>query len=155
MKIAFSVVSLLLIAFAKFCSAAVEGAGWLSSSTLEVRAQTPQEEIKERNFFEVSFSKFDDARRRLDSVPFSTVGNAAIDFFGQRNFRCEEGRQAYLVRAIYANGSTGKYYVRRYGSSLLITHASLGEASAVKQSALVVCLDFEPTAVYGEINGAL
>lgn len=128
---------------------------WLSPPAQGFRTQVPIEDVNSSDFFEVALSKFETAKNRLGSTAFLMIGNAAIDHFGQRNFRCGEGKQAYLVRAIYMNGSTGQYHVKRYGSSLLVTHGSLGVASGEKRSALVVCLNFEPVAVYGEIEGLL
>lgn len=105
-------------------------------------------------FFEVAASKEGTAEYWLKDRDVRSQTNADVKFFGQRNFGCAAPKELYLVRAEYENGGTGSFMLTRYGSNLLVAHGSLGPASGVRRSALIVCLDFRPTAV-SEISGAL
>ena len=128
---------------------------WLEPITLDAQTAQPSRDIAASDFFEIAASKKHAAEEMLKSSAAVSVGGAEIDYFGQRNFRCTEGKNPYLVRASFMNGATGDFVVKRFGTSLLIGHGSLGAATAIERTALVVCLDFQPSAVYSSISGAM
>jgi hypothetical protein len=58
-------------------------------------------------------------------------------------------KKPYLVRAVYYERGTGKYYVSVLGTYLSVNHDSLGPwPAAMKRDALVVLLDTEPNEVF-------
>ena len=132
---------------------AVASADWLKPITLDAQTTQPIRDIPKTEFFEVTVSKKDAAQEMLKNVP--VVSGEEVGYFGQRNFRCPTGKNPYLIRANFTNGGTGDFVVRRYGTALLVGQGSLGASSEVERTALVVCVDFQPTAIYGSISGAM
>ena len=128
---------------------------WLAPISPAALAATPAEDIPESDFFEVAASKEGTAEYWLKDKVVMSQTKVDIRFFGQRNFQCEAPKQLYLIRAAYENGGTGKFMLKRYGIALLVAHGSLGPASGVQRSALIVCLGFQPTEVFSAILGAL
>lgn len=127
---------------------------WLEDITLDARTSMPMTEIPNSDFFEVPASKELAAEAVLKDSPVIPKNNQDIKYYGQLNFSCEAPKTLYLVRAIYSNGGNGAFSIHRYGLNLLVIHNSLGSSSEEKHSALVVCLDFHPTSVFGEISSA-
>ena len=134
---------------------AAPSARWLEPITLAARTASPVEDIPESDFFEVAASKEDTAEYWLKDKTVLPQSQDDVRFFGQKNFQCSAPKHLYLVRAEYENGGTGSFMLKRYGSNLLVAHGSLGSASEIQRSALVVCLSFLPTGVFSEISGAM
>ena len=113
------------------------------------------EEVAPSHYFEVPASKLEAARHDLSASPFLPQGPDEITYFGGGSFRCEDPARAYLVRAVYMNGGTGRYTLYWAKSSLIVSHQSLGHASPLHPSALIACLARAPTAVYGQVGSDL
>lgn len=125
--------------------------GWLHPPPDEMfRGAEP---IAESHVYEVVASKLDTAVWR-ELAEHAIVALTLTDpkWFTGPYFRCDPGRSPFLMRAVYGHGGTGGYEVRRKGLSVLVRHGSLGRSSPVNKSALVVCLDFEPTGLYTAIS---
>jgi hypothetical protein len=63
-------------------------------------------------------------------------------------YSCPEGKQPYLVRAVYGHAGTGAFSLKRLDDDLLILHQSLGRSTIYQKTALVVNLDYEPDQVF-------
>jgi len=109
--------------------------------------------IPSDSFFEVPASKLATAEFWLANITTVPQENAA--YFGRSEFKCSASATQYLVRAAYLNGGTGNFELFWAGSALVVSHASLGSATNVSKSALVVCLSKQPTAVYSFTSSAL
>lgn len=129
-------------------------ASWLEPPT-NLGSWSDWEEIPESHYFEVTASKLGAAQHRLTDAQFVPQEINAVKYFGGRSFRCENPAKAYLVRAIYMNGGTGRFTLYSAKSSLIVTHQSLGHARPLHQTALVACLTQAPTAVYGQVSSDL
>jgi hypothetical protein len=117
-------------------------------------AATPASQFPDSDFFEVSASRLDTAKVWLRDEPALLLSQREIEFFGQKNFHCSTEKRPYLIVANYRNGGTGSFGFERSDSTILVHHSSLGPASAPLQTALIVCLDFQPTQVISHISGA-
>lgn len=62
-----------------------------------------------------------------------------------------EGKQAFLVRALYS-GSTGHHELFLRDGTLLVLHSSLGDVIHAQFSPLVVCLDRAPVRVVNALS---
>ena len=135
-------------------SAAVEQDSWYQPLPRSLAA-VEQQPISDSSFFEVAASMESTAEYLLakESSIAQTPDNFA--YFGQHNFHCPAATKPYLVRAVFTNGGTGKFYVGRVQQFLVVAHMSLGRASTLQRSALIVCLDFSPVAVYQVVGGAM
>jgi hypothetical protein len=106
-------------------------------------------ELPATDVFEVVASKESVAiARDLAEKQIVLIEEKTGKYFAGANYQCPPGKKAYLVRAVYGHGGTGGYKVLRRGNEILIHHSSLGRSSPTRQSAVVVNLDFTPTAVY-------
>jgi hypothetical protein len=128
---------------------------WPHPPSAGMRSAMPHEKISEALFFEVPASRQDNAAYWHAKRSVIPVKKDVIQSFGQHNFQCATGMNPYLVRAVYENGGTGRYYVERFGTTLLVSHLSLGKPSGVHRSALLVCLGFQPIEVFHELGGAM
>jgi hypothetical protein len=113
--------------------------------------------VPEGLFYEVAASRLEMAIALLNdkSIVLQGVNSSGAGAFGRPDFKCPAKANPYLVRAIYTNGGTGAFYLDRVGSSLLVAHQSLGRSTGEHRSALIVCLDFSPTAIYVQAGGAM
>lgn len=76
-----------------------------------------------------------------DIVPISTD---LAEWFTGHYYFCTKGKTPFLVRAVFGNGGTGGFDIRRIGNNLSIHHGSLGTSFHATKTALVVNLDFSP-----------
>jgi hypothetical protein len=106
-------------------------------------------------FTEVVASKLESAQSRLDGADFVELqdGTEGKRFAG-RNFSCTMGNYAYLVKANYDHSGAAEFVVRRSGSTLSIAYESLGRASPVRSTALVLCLPVQITLASSFVGGA-
>ena len=111
-------------------------------------------QVSESDFFEVSASTLETAQSWLAKKAAMRLSQNDVELFGQKNFHCVQSKQPYLTLAKYENGN-GSFHLSTTNSALLIVHTSLGHASGVRQTALVVCLDFLPTEVFSRVEGDL
>ena len=128
---------------------------WLRPLPRSLRNAPGEERISEELFFEVQASKEGTAETHLAKEQIIPQTQDDIRWYGQRRFQCPTGATPYLVRAVYINGGTGGFSVSRVGTSLVISHGSLGHNYGAHRSALVVCLTFQPTDVYIEAGTAM
>lgn len=105
------------------------------------------------SFFEIPASGLDTAEYWLRDV--TLLPQDSGDEFGRPDFVCQFPSKLYLLRASYINGGTGSFILYWSGPALIIAHGSLGHGGPASKSALVACLDKEPTAVYGSVSSAL
>jgi hypothetical protein len=128
---------------------------WLQPLPQSLRSAPNQERISEELFFEVQASKEGAAESYLAQKPIIPQTQDNVRWYGQRRFQCPEGATPYLVRAVYVNGGTGGFSVSRIGTSLVVSHGSLGHNYGAHRSALIVCLTSQPTDVYIEAGTAM
>ncbi len=136
-------------------AAAAETDSWFQPAPETLRDTRPSESIPAVKFFEVAASKVTTAEFWLADKPVMPLGQESPGYFGQHNFSCPAPARPYLVRALYRNGETGTFYLTRYDAALLVLHRSFGMPSSMQRTALVICLDFEPTDVYHSLSTAM
>ena len=105
--------------------------------------------------FEVPVSLLDMAMQQLRTKPIVSLQSYDVDSFSRWHFSCPTATTPYLVRAVYENGGTGGYHLQQVDSSLWVGHASLGAASGKHRSALLTCLEFQPSQVFVTSTGAM
>jgi len=115
----------------------------------------PRGAISPNSFFEVPASRRATAEASLAGLPVVLLEEGAVHSISGGHFRCTYPEKPYLVRALYENPSTGRFDLERLGDSLWVGHNSLGPASGVHRSAIIVCLDFHPRRVFVSTSGAL
>ncbi len=103
-------------------------------------------------FYEISASNLATAEYWLENDSFFKLDQLNARGFGQSNFSCPDSTVPYLIRAVYENGGTGAFTLARVGTALWVRHHSLGRASKMYRTALVVCLDFTPTELFHSIG---
>jgi hypothetical protein len=128
---------------------------WINPIPASLLTQYVTKEIPDSYFFQISASKLDTAEYWLADKSFIKEDSNTYEFFGQRNFTCPKATTPYLIRAIYYNGGTGSFSIKKVGASLLVEHDSLGKPGTILRSALVACIDFEPKNVYNSLSTAL
>lgn len=132
-----------------------DGVKWLSSPPSGVFSPDQALDIGEDDVYEVVASKKDvaillDLRdRRCIAITLQRA-----KYFTGNYYKCPNGKTPYLVRAVYGQGGTGHYFVRRNGKQLLVEHGSLGQQKLANKSALIVNLEFEPTNIYTIVSMA-
>ena len=122
-----------------------------------LRNETPVTVVDASQFFEVSASMEPSAEVELATTPSKALNVSDVRFYGSSSFKCIDSAFPYLVRAVYVNGGTGRFKVSTYGTTLSITHDSMGKPTEMHRTALVVCLSSKtrPTTVYHSIVGAI
>jgi hypothetical protein len=90
----------------------------------------------------------------LQKKAFVEISEDTAKFYTGHYFKRKPGQGTYLVRAVNANGGTGKYMVFRKGDSLVVSQGSLGKAGQPGKSALIVNLNFKPDKVYTSAGSA-
>ena len=139
------------LAFSSPCGASEQ---WLNPLPPSLGAAT-RVELPRTSYVEIPVSMLDAAVAQP-----SQESAVALEDDGPGNYRrsdlvCAEGTTPFLVRAVYANGATGGYYLARSGDALLVSHASLGVSNGAHRSALLACLPFRPIEVYISTSGAM
>ncbi|NIJ82207.1 hypothetical protein [Xanthomonas cannabis] len=113
------------------------------------------EQLPLTSHVELPISMFESAARELRSHAAVKLPAYGASNFLRREFACTDGMQLYLVRAVFTNGSTGGYHLRRVGDALWVGHDSLGQSTGPHRSALLACLPFDPSEVYVTASGAM
>jgi hypothetical protein len=144
--------SFLLVAFSVGASAQMSGT-WLSPppTVLEV-GKGP--EFPPTSFQEVAVHGRAKAQSLLANTAAYRLTRPEAQSFTNGQLHCAPTETPYLVRALIGNRGTGHFFIHRSENVLLVFHGSLGHSSAPSQTALVVCLAFRPSAVYGSISVA-
>ena len=106
--------------------------------------------LSSADFSEIPLSQFEAAEQLLESKRFVKIQNG---YFGQFP-QCPRQKLPYLTRAVFER-TTGTFFVHVVGSEIFVMNASFGPAAKLRRSALVVCLDNEPTKAYTDIRGAM
>lgn len=150
----FSAMKYIFILFAFYPAITFAGQAdiWLKQMTLEASVSTPVRDIPGNAFFEVGLSKSTTAEHWLESKAVIALGEHDFNYFSHGSFECLTPKSPYLIRAAYMNGGTGKFILTRYGTNILVAQGSLGQFTAEHRSALVVCLDFQPTHVFSSLS---
>lgn len=155
MRLSYVLLFVLPIFFSGTAWSEEDGSDWLRMPSKE-SFSLPRFTIAEDSFFEVVASKqgvavFSDLQARA----YRFLPPSDARYFTGRYFRCAEGKNAYLVRAVFGNGGgTGSYQLMRLGDSLLVAHSSLGNSTQYNKSAIVACLDFQPEAIFVTLSVA-
>jgi len=105
--------------------------------------------VPKPDIYEVVPTKSDTALVwHLAKNPVAALTCEDADFLTGGHYRCDRRATPVLVRAVFMNGGTGAFVVRYDAQNLYVTHASMGNESAVKNIPLIVNLPFVPKAVY-------
>ena len=147
------IVKLLLVAAAT-SAAAGSAESWLNADFdldgAKIVAEVPRDAV-----FEVPVSMFEEAERRLSSSAAVILQSYDVESLSRSHFLCPPRTTPFLVRAVFTNGNTGGYSLKRLDSALWVSHSSLGASTGEHRSALLVCLRFTPSAVYVTAGGAM
>ena len=145
----------LVLATAAAAVAAGSEETWLNAGSMDIHAAKIVADVPSSSFFEVPVSMFEEAERRLNSTATMSLQNYDVDALSRNRFSCAEGSTPFLVRAVFTNGSTGGFSLKRLDSALWVSHSSLGASTGTHRSALLVCLNFIPSVVYVTAGGAM
>ncbi|UYB52746.1 hypothetical protein OCJ37_01905 [Xanthomonas sp. AM6] len=128
---------------------------WLRAPATNINTAKIVKPVPRDYIFEVPVSLFDMAMEELRAKPIVPLQSYDVDSFSRWHFSCPRATSPYLVRAVYSNGGTGGYHLQQVDSSLWVGHASLGASSGEHRSALLACLDFQPSQVFVLSSGAI
>lgn len=92
------------------------------------------------------------AESELQKNTFIPLSDVKARKYTGHYYICPKGKRPYLVRAVAGFAGTGKFQVYRVGQSIWVAHESLGRGWASARTAMVVNLDFEPTAAYATVS---
>ena len=89
--------------------------------------------------------------RDLPETGFKELIESQAKWLTGHYYTCPSGMRPFLVRAVYHEGF-GRFRVERRGKSLAVVWGSFSGAAgrAMRQSALIVNLDFTPDEIYNE-----
>ena len=145
----------LMLSAATASAAADPAEPWLNADSLDIHAAKTVAEVPRDYFFEVPVSMFEEAERRLKSEAAVKLQSYDVESLSRKHFSCTTGATPFLVRAVYTNGNTGGYWLKRLDSALWVSHSSLGASTGTHRSALIVCLRFNPSIVYVTAGGGM
>jgi hypothetical protein len=128
---------------------------WLHAPTANINTAKVVAQVPGAQVFEVPASVLTMALERLTDRPIMPLQGYEVDSFSRGHFSCPAATKPYLVRAVYENGGTGGYELQQVDSSLWVSHASLGSATGMHRSALLVCIGFQPSQVFVTSSGAM
>ena len=112
--------------------------------------------LPKRDIYEVPLTRFDVAlHHHLVKAPIVRLDCKEAEYFLHGHYECPQGKDPYLVRAVYTNPGTGAFGVIPYASDLLITHGSLGAPGEPGRVALIVNLASQPARVFIRYSGAM
>ena len=149
------IVTLLFSAATASAAAADPAESWLNSNSLDIHAAKTVTEVPRDFFFEVPVSMLEEAERRLESEAAVKLQSYDVESLSRKHFSCIKGATPFLVRAVYTNGNTGSYWLKRLDSALWVSHNPLGASTGTHRSALIVCLRFNPRIVYVTAGGGM
>ncbi len=109
-------------------------------------------EIPVSDVFEVVTSMAEHAQSALHKKTFVPLSEQHARMFTGHYYSCPDGKRPFLVRAVAGFAGTGAFHVSRLGDAVWISHESLGEEFISSRTALVVNLDFTPTAAYASVS---
>ena len=132
-----------------------EEESWEKPITLDARASGPIREIPKTDYFEVAASIVQSAIASLSDRSARSIGQESVGYYGSLLFECKRPKYPFLVRATYQNGGTGTFSLTSYGTTLLVSHDSLGAPSKSYKTVIVVCLEAKPSDVFMQLSGAM
>src|SRR5712672_286189 len=142
---------LVLCALTGLCFASADDS-WVNDPPATLSATHAMPELPKTQFVEVPISLAGLAEEMLTAAPSVALHEHDLfDFYP----KCAPPGLAYLVRAVFEHGSNGAFHVMQLGHTLWVLHYALGPASARHRSALVVCTDTPPVAIYVSAGGAM
>ena len=125
-----------------------KGAEWLREPDIDDIHSEKYPDIPESDIYEVTASKLDMALIELQQTSISKLSPQRAIWYTGHYYTCPQGKQAYLVRAVYSHAGTGAFYLKRLEHDLFVGHGSLGRSTIYQKSALVVNFDYEPDQIY-------
>lgn len=128
---------------------------WLHAGGMDIQAAKIVAEVPRDSVFEVPVSMFEEAEGRLKSAAARKLQSYDVDALSRNRFSCAGSSTPFLVRAVFTNGNTGAFLLKRLDSALWVSHSSLGVSTGTHRSALLVCLNFNPSVVYVTAGGAM
>jgi hypothetical protein len=138
-------ITVFLFLIAMPATAFENGREWLNP-TKDYANETP---IADTDIYEVVASKEIAAVvTYLQKKAFVEISEDVAKSYTGHYFKRKPGQKTYLIRAVNANGGTGRYMVFRKGYSLVVVQGSLGKLGEPGKSALIVNLNFKPDKVY-------
>ena len=138
--------------FASVTFAAENGKDWLHPTDVKYIFSEKYPEINPTDIYEVVPTKEGTGIYRLRNRNLQKITEELAEWYTGHYYQCENGKQPYIVRAVFGHGGTGEYRLKRIGDALLIMHSSLGKRNAYYKSALIVNLEFEPKELYIEVS---
>jgi len=142
-----------LLALLLFLPAAVAAAtadSWYTGFPKALESSPLRRELPNTHYFEIPLSQFASAEQLLLSQPYTRIQNGYFGSFPA----CPAGTIPYLVRAVFERTNT-VFFVYLVGTKVLVLAGALGPPEPQHRSALVVCLEAQPSAVYTAAGGAL
>jgi hypothetical protein len=144
------VFSTLFMAFAGFATSASEVDSWIVAPPDIAGANTTA--IPPGDVFEVVASMCGNAGAELQKKTFVALSEKSAKHFTGTYYSCPKGKKPYLVRGVYGFAGTGAFFVSKIGTAVWVSHRSLGDDFTSTRTALILNLDFEPTAVYSFVS---
>ena len=124
---------------------------WTAEPPLAIVADR-RKAIPAADHYEVVASMRANAESELQKKQFVVLSEAQARKFTGPYYSCPNGKRPYLVRALFGFAGTGAFYVYRSGQEICVSHESLGTEFVSARSALIVNLDFDPTAIYVTVS---
>lgn len=124
------------------------GAEWLREPDAEDAHSEQYPNIPQTDIYEVTASKIAFAFMELEQASISKLSPEQAIWYTGHYYTLPQGKQAYLVRAVYGHAGTGAFSLKRLDDDLLILHQSLGRSTIYQKTALVVNLDYEPDQLF-------
>ena len=112
-----------------------------------------REMVADGQFYEVAASKLPRQLDLLGNADFVELPyDANAGYLAPTDRACKPPRRLLLLRATYINGGTGSFNLYWQGSSLIVSHSSLGTPTAPHVSALIACVDRVPVRIYAWVT---
>ena len=127
------------------------GAVWITRPPGPLRPPDKRLAIPETEFFEIVASRLVNAESDLQKVGAVPISEAKARSYTGEYYRCANGKRPYLVRAVYGSAGTGSFMVVKNDGGLWVVHGSVSAVVTYSKTALVVNLDFEPTAAFATV----
>lgn len=136
---------------APFAAMAATPDSWITEWPLPI-STTKKEQMSLADIFEVVASMKGNAEADLQKKTFLAISEVQAKWFTGRYYSCPAGKRPYLVRGVFGFAGTGRFFVYKVDRALWVLHESLGTDFVSSRTALIVNLDFEPTAAYATVS---
>jgi len=122
---------------------------WYSLPPKELRKLSEWEKLDESRYREVLASKMPEAEALLQDVSYVELTEQQAADLVDKPLADIPGTKPYLVRGVYLNRITGRFFIYRLGDRVRVHHGSTGKkAVPMKRQALVVRLEQPPQELY-------